>query len=114
MKKFMAVYMMPVAMAQKMMATSTPEQMKAGMDEWTKWANANKKSIVDLGMPLGKTKRVTGAGVQDATNDMSGYSIVEGESAEAVAMMFKNHPHLKMDGATVEVVEMVAIPGMGM
>ena len=41
-----------------MMKTSTPEQQKKGMDTWMKWMNANKTSIVRVGAPLGKTKRV--------------------------------------------------------
>ena len=105
MKKFMAMYMAPAATIRKMMATTTPEQAKAGMDEWMKWSKAHEKAVVDLGMPLGKTKSVGVSGISDTSNDMTGYSIVEAESLEAAAAMFKDHPHLMMEGATVDVLE---------
>src|SRR5580700_1749018 len=62
MKKFMAVYLAPVS-ALEQMAKSTPEQMKAGMDAWMRWAEKNKKALTELGAPLGKTKRVTDRGI---------------------------------------------------
>jgi hypothetical protein len=43
---------------EKAMKSSTPEQQKKGMDAWMKWMEKNKKSIVEGGAPLGKTKRV--------------------------------------------------------
>ena len=62
MKKFMAMYMAPAATIAEMMK-ATPEQMKTGMDDWMKWSDAHKKQIVELGAPLGKTKRVTTSGM---------------------------------------------------
>jgi hypothetical protein len=43
---------------EKMMKNSTPEQQKKGTEAWMKWMSANKTSIVEVGAPLGKTKRV--------------------------------------------------------
>ena len=95
MKRFMAMYMAPSAAIEQMMK-ATPEQMKAGMDEWMKWSRMHEKAIVDLGTPLGKTKRVASAGVSDTKNEITGYTIVEGDTADTVVKMFKDHPHLKM------------------
>jgi hypothetical protein len=106
MKKFMALYMAPVAEMQDMMRNATPEQMKAGMADWDKWGKKNQKAIVDMGAPLGKTKKVANGGVSDIRNNLAGYSIVQGDSAEAVSQIFAGHPHLSsMKGAWIEIVE---------
>ena len=111
MKKFIAMYMAPASTIKQMMK-ATPEQMKAGMDAWTKWAKKNEKSIVDLGAPLGKTKRVATAGISDTKNGITGYSIVQGKSVDSVGKIFKNHPHLQMKSASIDLLECMNIPGM--
>ena len=112
MKKFMAMYMAPAATIVEMMK-ATPDQMKSGMDEWMKWSDANKKAIVDMGAPLGKTKRVTSNGMADSKNEITGYTIVEADSFDAAAKIFKNHPHFRMGKDTmIDLLELVAIPGM--
>ena len=65
MEKFVVLYMASRADFEKMMANSSPEQQKKGMDAWMKWMDANKSSIVDGGAPLGKTKRVDASGASD-------------------------------------------------
>lgn len=91
MAKYMAIYMAPAtAMAQMMQAT--PEQMKAGMAEWTQWSDDNDEAIDDLGGPLGKTKRITGDGVADTKNELTGYTIVEADSFEDAASCSKATP----------------------
>ena len=85
MKKFLVLYMAPIAEFEKAMKNATPEQMKSGMDGWMTWMNANKASLVDGGAPLGKTKRVDAKGATDAKNDVGGYSIVQADTHEAAA-----------------------------
>ena len=112
MKKFMVLYMAPVSAMDRAMK-ATPEEMKGQMAEWMKWSEAHKASIVDMGAPLGKTKRVTATGAADARNELGGYGIMQGESADAVAKIFVGHPHLQMDkGAKIEIVEIMSMPGM--
>jgi hypothetical protein len=112
MKKFMALYMAPVAEMQEMMRSATPDQMKAGMEDWAKWGKKNQKAIVDMGAPMGKTKKVANGGVSDTHNNLGGYSIVEGDSLDSVSQMFVGHPHLKsMKGAWVEIVECLPMRG---
>ena len=110
MKKYFALYLAPVSAIEQMMANSTPEQMKAGMDAWMKWSRDHEKSIVELGAPLGKTKRVTASGVSDVKNDVTGYTIVEAESHEEAAKLFEGHPHFQIQGSSVEVLEVVPMP----
>ncbi len=113
MKKFMVLYMATPADFERMMKNSTPEQQKQGMAAWMKWMGDHKSSLVDGGAPLGHTKRVDAKGVSDAKNGVGGYSIVQADSADAATKLFgKDHPHLQMPGAWVEVVEIMQIPGM--
>ena len=113
MKKFLVLYMAPSAQFEQMMKNATPEQQQKGMDAWMKWMNANKASLADGGAPLGKTKRVDANGTKDTKNEVGGYSIVQAESHDAAAKMFgKDHPHLHVPGAWIEIVEIMPIPGM--
>ena len=73
MKKFMVLYMAASADFAKMMKISTPEQQKKAMDGWMKWMGKHKKSLVDEGAPLGKTKRVDAKGASNAKNGVGGY-----------------------------------------
>src|SRR5262245_32998770 len=112
MKKYMALYMAPAATIRALMKSMTPEASRTEMDAWMAWAKANETSIVDLGMPLGKTKRVSATGLADTKNQITGYSIVQGASAAAVAKIFRKHPHLKLKGASVDLLDVVQLPGM--
>lgn len=111
MKKFFVVYKATPEEFQKMMANSTPEEQKAGMEEWKKWMDAHKANLVDSGAPLGKTKEVSKGGtVKDIKNDIGGYSIVQAESHDAAAKIFADSPHFSMMGGTVEVMEIAEMP----
>jgi hypothetical protein len=111
MKKFLVLYKAPIAAFDQMMG-ATPEQQKAGMDAWMAWAKKAASSIVDLGAPLGKTLRVTPGGPSPTRNDLGGYSIMQGESKEALAEVFVGHPHFMMPEAFIEIVELMPMPGM--
>jgi hypothetical protein len=54
---------------------------------------------------LGKTKKVSMSGIEDTRNGLMLSSYVQAESPEAAAEIFKNHPHLGIPGATIEVME---------
>ena len=112
MKKSMVLYMASPTDFEKMMKTSTPEQQKKGMDAWVKWMSKHKKSVVEGGGPLGKTKRVDANGSSNAKNGIGGYSIVQAQSHDAAAKLFgKDHPHPQMmPGAWIEIVEIMPMP----
>ena len=113
MTKFLVLYMAAPADFERMMKESTPEQQQKGMEAWMKWMGEHQASLVDGGAPLGKTKKVDGKGVSDTKNGIGGYSIVQADSADAAAKIFgKDHPHLQMPGAWVEIVEIMQLPGM--
>jgi hypothetical protein len=112
MKKFLVLYKAPITAFEQMMKNSTPEQQKAGMEAWMAWSKKAGASIVDMGAPLGKTLKVTPAGASPTTNDLGGYSIMQGESKEALADTLKGHPHFMMQGGFIEIVDLMPVPGM--
>jgi len=81
------------------------------MKAWMAWAEKAKASIVDLGAPLGATLKVTPAGSSPTRNDLGGYSIMQGESKEALAATLKGHPHFMMPDGFIEIVDLIAMPG---
>ena len=111
MKKFLVLYKASTASFEQM-KKATPEQQKAGMDAWMSWSKKAASSIVDMGAPLGKSLKVTTGGASQMTNDLGGYSILQAESKEALADTLKGHPHFMMTDASIEVVEVMPIPGM--
>lgn len=112
MKKYLVLYMAPLASFDKAMKTP-PEEMKGSMDAWNEWMEKNKEALVDMGAPLGKTKKVTTEGATDTRNMLGGYSIMQaGSLADAAKLFGEDHPHFGMEGGWVEVVEFVDMPGM--
>lgn len=111
MKKFLVLYKAAAAEFAAAMS-STPAQQKAGMDAWMAWSQKAAGSIVDMGGPLGKSLRVTASAAEPVVNDLGGYSVLQGESKEAVAASLKGHPHFMMGpGASIEIVELIPLPG---
>jgi hypothetical protein len=111
MKKFLVLYKAPTSSFEQM-SKATPEQQKAGMDAWMAWSKKAGSSIVDMGAPLGKSVRVTKGGSSPTANDLGGYSILQSESKESLAESLKGHPHFMTPEGTIEVVELMPIPGM--
>jgi hypothetical protein len=108
MKKFMAIYMATPADWDRVRQETTPERRKQFMEDWRKWASAHEASIVEVGVPFGKTMRVDAKGAADMKNGLGGYSIIQAETHEAAAKPFSaGHPHLQMPGAWIEIVEIM-------
>ena len=111
MKKFLVLYKAPTSSFEQM-KKATPEQQKAGMDAWMTWSKKSAASIVDMGGPLGKGLRVTPTGAAPSVNDLGGFSILQAESKEALGESLKGHPHFMTPEGSIEVVELMPIPGM--
>jgi len=110
MKKFLVLYKAPLEAFQKAMKAA-PEEQKKMMETWGAWMQKAGPSLVDMGGPLGKTMQVKKGSTAPITNDLGGYSIIQGESKEAVAETLKDHPHFMMgDGGTIEVCELMPMP----
>jgi hypothetical protein len=111
MAKFMVLYSSTMT-ATDTMANATPEQMKASMDEWIRWKDDAEKTVkIEFGMPLQVVTEVTEGGTSGSDSTVSGYSILEGEKDQVVELL-KSHPHLKRPGASIELLEMLPMPGM--
>jgi hypothetical protein len=108
--RFLVLYRASVS-ARQQMAGATPEQMKAGMDAWMAWAKRNQKIIVDLGAPLGGGRRI-GSSPGTADDTITGYTIVDAPSTDAVVKAFQDHPHSHTPGdSSIEIIEAMAMPG---
>ena len=117
MKTFLAIYLGTAASFAKSNWQTMDEKKRKelevkGMQAWGQWMVAHKAAIVADGGPLGKTKRVDGAGISDTKNSMTGYVVVKADSHEAAARLFEDHPHFTIfPGESVEIMECLPIPG---
>jgi hypothetical protein len=83
-----------------------------GIAAWKAWVEKHHASIVAMGGPLGKTKKVSGDGISDISNQLGAFTVVRAASHEAAARMFEKHPHYTIfPGDAVEVMPILAIPG---
>ena len=112
MAKYMILYN-STASASELMANATADEMKASMAEWRAWSEtANKSAKFDFGMPLQADSVVTADGTQSSDSHVSGYSTMEADTKEIIIELLKSHPHLKRQGASIEVLEVLSMPGM--
>jgi hypothetical protein len=83
-----------------------------GMAAWGAWVVKHHDVIVEMGGPLGKTRKVDAKGAADVTNLMTGFTLVRAPSQEAAAKLFENHPHFAIfPGEAVEIMPVLPIPG---
>lgn len=115
MKKFFVTFGIPKAAIEEWMTkvdeATRKEQTDQMMKSWQDWMNAHQSQIIDKGLPIGKTKRVTKDGVTDTRNDLNWYLVIEAESHEDAANLFIDHPHLHIPSAYIEVMD-ASRPGM--
>ena len=113
MKKFLVLYLIPPSVMDEWKQKSAEErndaESKMGRDIQA-WNGSRGKLFTDRGAGLGKAKRVTSGGAADARNALVMYAIVQGESQDAVAKSFADHPHLMIPDSSIEVMELFALP----
>lgn len=86
-------------------------KMQEGMAAWKAWVSKNQGAIIEIGGPLGKTKKVTARGIEDISNEMGGFVVVRADSHEAAAKMFEKHPHFMIfPGESIEIMPVLPIP----
>jgi hypothetical protein len=103
MKKFLILYTSPTPAREEMGKAST-EQGKAGTDAWVAWAKKAGNALVELGAPL--------ADAGATRSKVTGFSILQGNSASEIEQIVKDNPHQKMPGAGLEIHEFIEVPGM--
>ena len=112
MKKFFVLYRAPVG-AMEQMSKATLEEMKKGMEPWFEWKDKIGDALVDMGKPLASPQKVTKSGSSKSNSTICGYSILHANSLDEAVGMIKDHPHLSwVDGAEIEVLEEMPMPGM--
>ncbi|KKB78669.1 hypothetical protein VW35_09085 [Devosia soli] len=115
MPRYLAVYTMrpeDLAGFRKISKSEQDAVDAAGVPAWAEWEKANEGFIRNRGGMVGKTLRVTKTGIEEATNDICGYLVIEAESAEAAAKIFKTHPHITIfPGYSVDIMPFVAGDG---
>ncbi len=85
---------------------------REGIAAWKGWVERHQNAIIDMGGPLGKTKKVTQRGIDDTSNDLGAFTVVRAESHEAAAKLFEGHPHFTIfPGDSVEIMPVLPIPG---
>lgn len=77
------------------------KQMEADMNAWME---RSKAMMVDSGLPLGKNTRMTRDGVEQISNDLMMYHVVEAEKVEDVVAMFKDNPHFTIPTAYLDIM----------
>lgn len=115
-QNFLAVFTgsKTAAKMQAWMAMGETEQkarMVEGIALWKGWMEKHAGVLVESGGPLGKTKKITEAGIEDVSNNLSGFVVIRADSHEAAAKLFVNHPHFAhFPGEAVEVMPVMPIP----
>jgi hypothetical protein len=93
------------------MGSSSPEDMKKGMEAWNAWAEKCGSGLVDLGQPLANGMRVTPGGTSPSDRGVAGYSILQAEDINGAVAMLQGHPHLGWDDSCdIEVHEAMPLP----
>jgi hypothetical protein len=110
MTKYLLLYRAPVS-AQEQMANADPEQAQAGMDAWMTWADKAGSAITDMGSPTQPVATVPD-GAAGGSGFIGGYSLMEAGSLDELKGLLDGHPHLMMDGTSIEVLELLPVPGM--
>ena len=112
MKRFIVLYKSDQSV--EAMMNVPPEQAQAGMDAWMAWAGKAGSAIVDMGAPLGNKQTVTKTAARDsAALEITGYSIMQSESMDALKAMIADHPHFMSPGkSSIDIFECLPMPGM--
>ena len=113
---YLAVFLGSKTSAKMAAWTALPEaerkaKEKEGIAAWKAWVAKHQAALVEMGGPLGKTKRVGPGGITDISNELGAFTVVRAASQEAAAKMFENHPHFAIfPGEAVEVMPVLPIP----
>ncbi|WP_280151429.1 hypothetical protein [Piscinibacter sp. XHJ-5] len=113
MKKFLVLYLIPPSVMDEWMKTP-PEARKSEEERMSReiqeWMSSRSRMFSDPGAGLGKAVRVIQGSASDARNALVMYAIVQGETKEAVARDFQDHPHLQIPESSIEVMELFPLP----
>jgi hypothetical protein len=87
------------------------ERSQRAMTEWGQWVERHRHVIVDMGAPLGKTLLASPEGIAPTRNAVAAYVIVEADTHDDAAQMFRNHPPFTIFPETgVEIMPCLPMP----
>ena len=91
----------------------TPEQKQNNMEEWKQWAADLGPALVNPGTPIGITKVLTkdGDAGGSSPHPIMGFSILQAETIEQAVELLAGCPHIHSMDGTLEVSEMMQLPG---
>lgn len=113
---FLAVFLGSKTSAKMAAWNALPEaerqaKQRQGIAAWKAWVEKHQGSIVDMGGPLGTTKKVDAGAIADVSNEMTAFTVVRAASHEAAAKMFESHPHFAIfPGESIEIMPVLPIP----
>lgn len=111
MSRFLIVFNAPMPMSE-FMVQSTSEERQAGLEAWDKWrAEAEKSVIFEYGAVVQAVKRILKDELVESPNQASNYAFAEAASKEVVIKALQDHPHLQRNDATIDVLEVLPMPG---
>ena len=110
MANFLVLYRSSVSAADQM--ASGGQDMAAGMDEWMAWMGKVGGALKNPGSPLAEAAEVPPAHANGGSH-IGGYSVLEADSVDAVKGLLEGHPHFHSPDASIQVLECLAVPGMG-
>ncbi len=104
MEKFVVLYYAPME-AMQSIATATPEEKEAGMAGWMAWKEKAGDAVIDFGSPFMPGEVCGNDGnFAPAMNEITGYSVMQASSMDALKELLKDHPHLGWwDGCKIEI-----------
>ncbi len=114
---YLAVYLGRKTSPQMLAWNALPEKQRLvkqqeGVAAWNAWVEKHRAVIVEMGGPLGKTKKVSQAGIEDISNNIGAFTVVRADSHEAAAKLFDKHPHFTIfPGESIEIMPVLPIPG---
>lgn len=111
MGRFLILFNAPEQM-NEFMARSTPEERQKGLELWTSWKKEAEKTVrFEFGAVVQAFQRIQKDELTDSPNQASNYAFAEADSKEDVINTLKDHPHLQRKGATIDILEVLPMPG---
>ncbi len=105
--KFLVMYQMPHQGLDEWLKKPEAERKAEEQNmqtEWNEWMASHQKVLLETA-GVGKPKRISSKGIEDARNDLMMYSFIEADSLESASALFENHPHFGIPGGWIEVMK---------
>src|ERR1700759_4815250 len=110
MARYLILFNAPEPMSE-FMTRSTPEARQAGLEAWEKWRSEAEKTLTfEFGSVIQAAARIQLDAVAESPNQASNYAFAEGTKND-VTKALQNHPHLQRAGASIDMLEVLSMPG---